>query len=327
MNTTEKQQTRNWDTDRDYTEGKVAKITPLFGAGWLATVESEPWLGKRAKAHMLIPGHECSQEPAVGETARIYGPNERKVRGLVIEGRVYCYITAAEADEAEAELELARQKERQTTLDEERETRDARRALLPSPFRARLDAFEARGGERWRRDVEGFELDVLEVAARVAALNPSIEGFYKFDDLPHPEQVKRVCGGGGTTLTDNAFQYAIGMAGFTITGTVELLPFLHSAACPEGLGCEICACPSMSPSLLDGADYALAKEALVAMLTARKLAGDMRAKEPAEAVTELDGNVRKVRPHNGGGAGMSPPRTAEIELLFAGLERATGGRG
>jgi hypothetical protein len=325
MNT--EQQSKNWDTDRDYTEGKVAKITPLFGAGWLATVESQPWLGKRAKAHMLIPGHECSQEPAVGETARIYGPDERHVRGLVIEGRVYCYITAAEAAEADAELELARQKERQTTLDEERETRDARRALLPSAFRKRLDAFEARGGERWRRDVEGFELDVLEVAARVVGLNPSIEGFYKFDDLPQPEQVKRVCGGGGTTLTDHAFQYAIGMAGFVIGGIGELLPFLHAAGCSEGLGCELCACPSATVALLDSADYALAKEALVGMLTTRKLQGDTRAKEPADAVAELDGNIRKVRPHNGGGMGMSPPRTAEIELLFAGLERATGGRG
>lgn len=317
------QQTQGWDTDRQFAEGRVKRVTPLPGMGWVVTIESPPWLGKSAKAHMLVPDALCQQAPEEGETARIYGPDQNRVRGMVIEGRAYAYITAAEAAEADAVSRREREQERQKTLDAEREVRAARRALLPSVLQKRLDGFEARGGERWRRDVEGFELDVLEVASRVVALNPTHEAFYQFDDLPHEEQVRRV-GAAAAALDDGAFQHAVGFAGFMVGGVGSLLFFMHSAACVAGLGCELAACPAAHPLAFESDDYTLAVADLASMLTERKRQGDERSKDAAGAIEELEAAVRSVRPHNGGDTGMSPPSSTPLDALIMALGRAAG---
>lgn len=148
----------NWDTDPEYQEWKLTKVEP-GEKGWSLYADG---------CGIFCPGDLCSQAPAVGETARLYGKGfGYRVRGIVIEGRVYYYLPEAEDQKAQLDERLAAQRERMRELERDRPERDRRRAALPEVFRERLAEYERRN-PMWRAEFEPYELSVCEDAVAVA---------------------------------------------------------------------------------------------------------------------------------------------------------------
>lgn len=229
-----------WDTDPEYSEGTITNVSAMFGQGWLITVEGkQAFLGKRPHAVLLVRSALEKRDPVVGETARLYGPDRHRVRGIIIGARVYHYMTAAEAEAAQEVKRIKMRDERQAILDKERAVRDARWRLLPEPLQERARGFLRRGGEAWRRDVEAYELETCEVVALIAAMfaGSDFEAFSDFDNLTTEAQMERVTGKPTHPLGGQGFQVAVALAGMLVSGTGALLPLVHGAGCSRGIGC------------------------------------------------------------------------------------------
>lgn len=238
-----------WDTDRDYTEASVTRVRELGDHGWIVSMQSvHAFFGRHHRAVTFVPAEECKVAPSAGERVRAWG-EEREPRGLVIEGRCYYYRTAEQMAELKREGERARRAIRHNRLAEERSSRDARRWLLPAALRRRLDEMQGRGGgEDWRRDIEGFELDVSELAARAAARYAgNLEGLGAFiDDTARDEQLRILYGserGAGHRLEaePNGWACAMTLAGFLVGDAAGATRASHSGACTV-MGCRRCGC-------------------------------------------------------------------------------------
>jgi hypothetical protein len=171
--------TMKWETDTQYTEARIREVEPVDN-GWGLYFDSGLVLG--------CTNGICQQAPTVGETARLYGKGfGQAVRGIIVEGRVYRYLSEAE-EQARAEKEVAQlYAERSRKLEAERSERDARRAALPDVLQRRLDASE-RNDPDWRRDSESTELRAGEDAVRIAKRFPTIEDPKRFSNLSPQEQ-------------------------------------------------------------------------------------------------------------------------------------------
>lgn len=177
----------NWDTDTEYTEERIAEVTPYeAGDGWSLHFEG---------CGIGCPGDLCAQAPAVGETARLYGKGLGSVvRGLIIEGRVYYYRTEEQEKARHAEWVEKQVLARAEMLEAERIDRDARRAKLPEAFQQRLNEYERRN-PNWRREYESYELGVCEDAARIAAhFGSDQEALRRFGSQSWEEQFATVPG-------------------------------------------------------------------------------------------------------------------------------------
>lgn len=168
-----------WDTDTQYIEHRLTEVT-ANEQGWTLGLDG---------SHLFCPKDQCERAPAVGEIARLYGKGfGYVVRGIIIEGRVYKYLTEGEEQQRHAEWVADRHRAEQAQLERERTSRDERRAALPEALRERLDRFESRN-PTWRRDYEQYELFVCEEAARLAAhFGSDVEALRAFADKPSTEQ-------------------------------------------------------------------------------------------------------------------------------------------
>lgn len=228
----------NWDTDTQYTEERLQTVEPSPN-GWTLSFESGGCL--------FCPNDLCQRAPVTGETARLYGKGfGYTVRGLVIEGRVYRYLTEAQqAADHEAWVQGEKDK-RKAQLERERADRDARRAKLPEVFRERLDTYEKRN-PLWRQEFEPYELSVCEDAVAIAKhcgttedTEADIAALERFNGLSWEEQRAAI-----PTLFDghsgNSWNAAMGLAGRYMRSP-KFVRGAHGALC--GLvGCESYGCP------------------------------------------------------------------------------------
>jgi len=146
--------------DTQFTEHKITLVQD----------ESDGWAIEFDGGFSILCGRErCTEPPRVGETARLYGKGfGYPVRGIVIEGRVYRYLTEAEEEQEHTRGIRAQQEERQRELDATQPERDRRVAALPEAFQRRIERLQ-RATPHWRRDHEGYELFVCEEAQKVIA--------------------------------------------------------------------------------------------------------------------------------------------------------------
>jgi len=225
----------NFEQDAQFTSEKIVSVAPQAcgeEAGWSLTFEKG--------FSLWCPGKLCAQPPSPGETARLYGKGiGYNVRGIVIDGRVYRYLTEAEEAEQHRQQLLERDRQNQERLDRERAERDARRAALPEPFRLRLDGFEA-ARPNWRRDHEPYELFCCEEATRLAARFPTSEALMAFSKLGHEEQKVAAPEVRLSEHSGNTFGAALNFAAGYLN-TPGLVPMFHAAICPL-LGCKECGC-------------------------------------------------------------------------------------
>lgn len=123
-------------------------------------------------------------EPKPGMTARLYGKGfGYTVRGIFVDGHEFRYLTKAGEAQKHADWVADRKREDQERLEAEVDSRDARWAALPEPYRARKARFVA-NNPTWRRDYEGYELFTCEQAhliARTLKTRAAIADFHKAD--------------------------------------------------------------------------------------------------------------------------------------------------
>lgn len=134
-------------------------------------------------------------DPKAGETIRCYGRGfGYPVRGIVVAGRVYSYLTEAEQEAKHQQwvddLHAKREKELQANL----ATIDARIAALPDPLRERILKFQRKGGHEFRRDLESYELFCCEQAVVIATALKTTDAIVAFRKLPWAEQKAAVTG-------------------------------------------------------------------------------------------------------------------------------------
>lgn len=233
----------SWDTDAQYTEEKLTEVT-ASDDGWSLHFDG---MG------IFCPKDQCAQEPVVGEVARLYGRGfGYTVRGIIIEGRVYKYLTEAQEQQRHVDWVDAQKRERAETLERERSSRNARRAALPEALRERLDTFENRNPD-WRREFEPYELMVCEDAARLAAhFGNDTAALDVFKDKPWAEQ-KALIPAIGDGHSGNSWGCAVGLAHRLMLGPT-FVRGAHGALCPL-VGCTEYGCPGADTRPATEADW------------------------------------------------------------------------
>lgn len=184
--------------------------------------------------------------PQVGETIRTYGRGiGSPVRGIVVNGRVYRYQTEAEQQAEHEQWCRDQEAKREQEFNEKHEETDRRIAALPLVFRERLDKFQRDGGQKFRRDYEGYELFCCEQAVVIADALKTEAAIAAWRDLPWGVQQTQVPG-----LSDqhsgNTFGAACALARFYVTKP-EFVAKMHGALVPL-VGCDDYGCKHESSS-------------------------------------------------------------------------------
>jgi hypothetical protein len=221
----------NWDTDTQFEEHRLTRVENGV-TGWSLYFDG---MG------LFCPNDLCQQVPVAGETARLYGKGfGYPVRGIIIDGRVYKYLTEEGEKEEHANQVAAQKRKRAEQLETERVARDARRAALPEAFRERLDTFEKRNPS-WRAEYEPYELMVCEDAARLAAhFGKDTVALKAFNDVSWEGQ-KALIPTIGDGHSGNSWSCAISLALRFMTDP-KLIRGAHGALCPL-VGCTEYGCP------------------------------------------------------------------------------------
>jgi hypothetical protein len=184
-----------------------------------------------------VPEHPI---PAAGETLRLYGRGiGYTVRGIVVGGRVYKYLTE-EQERAQREIERREAGERREKefADNLAET-DRRIAALPELFRKRIEKFQIDGGVKFRVQFEPYELFCCEQAVVIANAFKTREEVIEFSKLAWADQKRRV-----PELAEghsgNTFAFACLLAGFYL-GQPDLVVKMHGSMTPL-VGCDEFGC-------------------------------------------------------------------------------------
>ncbi len=178
--------------------------------------------------------------PQFGETLRLYGRGfGSTVRGIVINGRVYRYQTAAEADAAHEQWCLDREVQREREFTEQRDATDRRIAALPPLFQERIAKFQRDGGYAFRRDYEGYELFCCEQAVVIADALKTDEAVLAWAKLPY-EQQKAAVPGLDDGHSGNTFGMAVRLAHWSLSHPENVVKE-HGALVPL-VGCEDYGC-------------------------------------------------------------------------------------
>jgi hypothetical protein len=222
----------SWDTDSQYIEHRLTAVTP-GEQGWTLGLDG---------SSLFCPSDQCSAAPTVGETARLYGKGfGYVVRGIIIEGRVYKYLTEEQEAERHAQWVAGEESKRAEQAERDRSDRDARRAALPEALRERCARFESRN-PNWRRDFESYELFVCEEAAKLAAhFGADIEALRAFADKPPSEQAATIPSLKLGDHSGNTWGAAVNLAGRLMMDP-KLVAGAHGALCPL-VGCVEYGCP------------------------------------------------------------------------------------
>lgn len=222
----------SFEQDSQYQSEKIANVEASGERGWFLTFEGG--------SGIFCTNEHCAQTPQPGETARLYGKGfGYQVRGIVIDGRVYRYLTEAEEEQRRRNWLLEQQNSRQQQLDSERPERDLRRAALPEPFRLRLDGFEAARPE-WRREFEAYELFCCEEAARMAERFKTADALREFNKLDHDGQKEAAPELRMSEHSVNTWGASLNLAVLFLEQP-DLVPLQHGALCPL-VGCQDYGC-------------------------------------------------------------------------------------
>lgn len=129
----------------------------------------EGWDISMGGSGILVPNDLCDVPPAIGETVEFYGRGfGYDVRGIVIEGRIYRYLTEEEAEVARKEMLERERRKKDAAWEEGKEAFMDRVEALPPEFRKRVAWFMA-GNERWGAEFGPYELFCCEQAVVIAA--------------------------------------------------------------------------------------------------------------------------------------------------------------
>ncbi len=217
-----------WQSDPEREVTTVTKVEAI-DTGWSI---------KRADGWSLwVTNEQCAVAPKPGETMLCFGRGFGfGVRGVVIGGRVYRYLTA-EQDEKRWKDEVdASRRKRADDYEAKRSDFDARVRALPEPLRVRVERFRALGGDEWRHEFEPYELFCCEQAA---ALNADIADIRSWSRLSYAAQKSA-----WSRLDDGHSGNTIGATvrlALTLREQPELVAKTHGALCPL-VGCEAYGC-------------------------------------------------------------------------------------
>jgi len=127
----------HWERDQQFETYKVKGARPC-DRGWELSLEDGGCI--------LCTNERCQREPQQGETARFYGKGfGYRVRGIVIEGRVYRYQTPAE-DEVEFKAQCDQWQRERDEATEKHKAEIAQGKHMPVPFQ-----LKASGRADWER--------------------------------------------------------------------------------------------------------------------------------------------------------------------------------
>lgn len=178
--------------------------------------------------------------PKRGELLRTYGRGiGAPVRGIIIQGRVYRYLTEAEQQAEHEQWCRDEEAKREQQLTESLTATDKRIAALPTVFRERIEKFQRDGGHAFRRDYEGYELFCCEQAVVIADALKTPEALAAWRELPW-EQQKAQVPQLGDGHSGNTFGCACGLARLYLESP-EYVTKAHGALTPL-VGCEAYGC-------------------------------------------------------------------------------------
>lgn len=196
---------------------------------------------------ILCPKVDGLPAPRVGETLRLYGRGIGfTVRGIVVGGRVYRYLTEDEDADRHEQENRAREAEREQKLAETMDDTDRRIAALPIFFRERIAKFQRDGGHEFRRDFEPYELFCCEQAVAIAEALRTSEAIVAFHAERWEEQKRLV-----PSLSDGHSGNTFGMAcvlARTYVEQPEAVAKLHGALTPL-VGCDAYGCKHPEPTV------------------------------------------------------------------------------
>lgn len=184
--------------------------------------------------------------PKPGMTLRCYGSGiGYPVRGIVIDGVVFRYKTAAQEKTDFKAAQKKRDREKQEKYAQDRPKLEARVAALPEAIRARFDKFASANPDFWPEYGE-YELFTCEEAVKIAAAfkgdGPGLEEWVRMKD--YKAQAARV-----PALSDGHSGNTFGMAcrlAYRLVTDPAMAAKEHGAL--VGLvGCDAYGCPHAKP--------------------------------------------------------------------------------
>ncbi len=196
---------------------------------------------------LWCPKVEGLPAPSAGERLRTYGRGiGSTVRGIVVSGRVYRYLTEAEENDRNMAWCLEQEAKREREFIAGLADADRRIAALPALFQERIARFQRDGGHGFRRDYEAYELFCCEEAVVIANALRTGEAISAFYDAPSDEQ-KRLVPDMSDGHSGNTFGTACLLAR-TYVERPEFVPQLHGALTPL-VGCAAYCCQHLTEAV------------------------------------------------------------------------------
>lgn len=178
--------------------------------------------------------------PQVGQAIRLYGTLFGHIRGIVIEGEVFRYQTV---QQAQAELDQMRQQaedEARARYAERKADIEARIAVLPDPFRKRMEGFLRRAPETaWKH--QEYELVTCEAALEILKACPTLEVVDVYAKANYADQIQLTPALEPMDLSGNMHACAIALARFMRRGQEDRVWQSHATICPV-VGCAEAGC-------------------------------------------------------------------------------------
>ena len=176
-----------------------------------------------------------SAPPTAGERVRFYGKGlGYPVRGWSVEGRVYAYMSAKEAEQQRVQAIEEADAKKAVEFAAGLAEFNARIGKLPELIQERITRFRAKNG--WGPAFLTYELFVCEEAVKIAEVCETVEGVDEFIKLPTSTQTKMV----SDQHSGNTFGMAVRLA-HAYLKEPALLPRMHGALCAL-VGCEEYGC-------------------------------------------------------------------------------------
>lgn len=131
-------------------------------------------------------------KPKVGDKIRLYGKGAGfSIRGAVIEGNVFFYMTHTEQEQKHADDIAKHNLERQEAFEKNKSTIDAKFEALPDIFKKRILKFRNANPE-FRVKYEAYEMFCCEEAIKIAKALKTPDAIIEWNKLSFEEQRKIV---------------------------------------------------------------------------------------------------------------------------------------
>lgn len=227
-----------YETDTEFKQCQITAVTP-----------DEAGFSLRLSDGFSLYVENGPITPKAGHDIKIYGPEFGWVRGIVIDGQVFHYSTAAEFKQRQAEAQAERLREARAAYVAGLAVQQAEIAKLPEPFQRRMAEFLKNAPDTaWQ--YQGYELATCQAAVAIAEVCKTPQAVSAFKEMSIDMQVAAVPRLDELGLMGEQFGMACLLA-YSSCETPDNVWRQHATICPL-VGCVDAGCFAVTVSQTSG---------------------------------------------------------------------------